>query len=786
MKKSILFLLTLLFALSANLFAQNVGINNDGTSPDGSAMLDVKSTTKGMLVPRMSLAQRDQISSPATGLLVFQTDNTPGFYFYDGSQWKSVVNGAETDPVFTAWNKSSGITITESQISDLQTYLSAEVDPAVTANFDFQNSDSGDLLQFNGSKWVKFTPNYLTAESDPDYAASAASTITSQDIVDWDAKVSSQWTTTGSNIYYNSGNVGIGTTSPAYKLDVNGSINGSSVLVNGVPVASSTDTYWSTAGSGKIQYSGGNVGVGVSSPFYSLDVAGDVNVSGTFRINGSVMSGTGTVTSIDASGGTTGLTFTGGPVTTSGTLTMAGTLAIANGGTNSTTASGARTNLGATTVGSNLFTLANPSAITFLRFNADNSVSALNAADFRTAIGAGTGSGTVTSITSGSGMNFTTISGTGTITLGTPSTLTSSTTNSASGTTHSHAITTQLPSSTTAGVMKQSGSKTSGGFYGGTTDPSSTTRANYDGYFYATQLYDGANRVYSAGNTNIGTGSTNYAAGNHSHSGMGTVTSVTGTSPISVATGTTTPVISLSTVPVTKGGTGTTSAPTQGGVIYASSTSAYSSTAAGTSGQVLTSNGTSAPTWTTVATPPGVIHQYAGSSAPSGYLLCEGQAVSRVTYAALFAIIGTTYGAGDGSTTFNLPNLTGKVPVGLNSSDASFDARGETGGEKTHSITTAEMPAHTHSVDPPSTTTSSDGSHTHSYTDYYNSSEASDDANDRIVGSDATTYANRTTGSSGSHTHTLNIASFTSGSSGSGTAMNVLQPYIVLYYIIKY
>lgn len=77
---------------------------------------------------------------------------------------------------------------------------------------------------------------------------------------------------------------------------------------------------------------------------------------------------------------------------------VTGTLAIANGGTGATSAPNARTNLGATTVGSNLFTLTNPSAITFPRFNADNSVSALSAADFRTAIGAGTGNGTVTSV----------------------------------------------------------------------------------------------------------------------------------------------------------------------------------------------------------------------------------------------------------------------------------------------------------------------------------------------------------------------------------------------------
>jgi hypothetical protein len=85
---------------------------------------------------------------------------------------------------------------------------------------------------------------------------------------------------------------------------------------------------------------------------------------------------------------------------TTGTASnVTGTVAVANGGTGATTAATARTNLGATTVGSNFFTLANPSAITFVRINADNTVSTLDAATFRTAIGAGTGSGTVTSVT---------------------------------------------------------------------------------------------------------------------------------------------------------------------------------------------------------------------------------------------------------------------------------------------------------------------------------------------------------------------------------------------------
>jgi hypothetical protein len=108
---------------------------------------------------------------------------------------------------------------------------------------------------------------------------------------------------------------------------------------------------------------------------------------------------------------------------TTGTASnVTGTVAIANGGTGATTNTAARTNLGATTLGGNLFTITNPSAITFPRFNADNTVSALSAADFRTAIGAGTGSGTVTSVGGTGTVNGITLSGTvtssGNLTLG--------------------------------------------------------------------------------------------------------------------------------------------------------------------------------------------------------------------------------------------------------------------------------------------------------------------------------------------------------------------------------
>jgi microcystin-dependent protein len=92
------------------------------------------------------------------------------------------------------------------------------------------------------------------------------------------------------------------------------------------------------------------------------------------------------------------------------------------------------------------------------------------------------------------------------------------------------------------------------------------------------------------------------------------------------------------------------------------------------------------------STPIGTIQEYAGSTAPDGYLMCDGSAVSRTTYKDLFRVIGTTYGSGDGSTTFNLPNIKGRVVVMLDSNDTDFDTLGETGGEKTHTLTLDELP----------------------------------------------------------------------------------------------
>lgn len=156
--------------------------------------------------------------------------------------------------------------------------------------------------------------------------------------------------------------------------------------------------------------------------------------------------------------------------------------------------------------------------------------------------------------------------------------------------------------------------------------------------------------------------------------------------------------------------------------------------------------------------PVGTIIPFAGSTLPANYMECDGSAISRIEYASLFAAIGTTYGSGDGSTTFNLPNLKGKVPVGYDSSDNDFDTIGETGGEKTHTLTTDEIPSHKHNT-----------------WEGANSSYSLLDSH--ATGASVSGY--------GANLNSITAKKMETSSIGGGLAHNNLQPYMVTKYIIK-
>ena len=126
------------------------------------------------------------------------------------------------------------------------------------------------------------------------------------------------------------------------------------------------------------------------------------------------------------------------------------------------------------------------------------------------------------------------------------------------------------------------------------------------------------------------------------------------------------------------------------------------------------------------AVPSGAIMTYGGSSAPSGWLLCDGSAVSRTIYSAIYSVISTVFGSGDGSTTFNLPDLRAKIPAGYKSGDSNFGTLGGVVGEATHVLTTTEMPAHKHGIpgNPGSATTGSSSGRLTDTTDLYDTLSA--------------------------------------------------------------
>jgi microcystin-dependent protein len=196
-------------------------------------------------------------------------------------------------------------------------------------------------------------------------------------------------------------------------------------------------------------------------------------------------------------------------------------------------------------------------------------------------------------------------------------------------------------------------------------------------------------------------------------------------------------------------------------------------------------------------TPVGAIIPYAGATAPTNWVLCNGAAISRSTYAGLFGICGTTYGAGNGTSTFNVPDLRNRLPMGTGTTFALG-----TTGTGSVTLSTNNMPSHNHTL---SGTADSAGSHGHSLSGSVGSAGTHSHSvgnqggrSDLLAtgGTSAATSGSGSTGSDGDHSHSMSGSadaggshshslSGSTGSNGSGTAFTTTGPYQALQYIIR-
>lgn len=226
------------------------------------------------------------------------------------------------------------------------------------------------------------------------------------------------------------------------------------------------------------------------------------------------------------------------------------------------------------------------------------------------------------------------------------------------------------------------------------------------------------------------------------------------------------PDLTLATaLPVASGGTGAATLAANN-VLLGNGTSAVQEVAPGSSGNILTSDGT---TWVSSGAAPAVLTgsllMWATGVAPSGYLLCDGTAVSRSTYAALYAVVGDTFGAGDGSTTFNLPDYRDRMPVGAGTTYSAAD----TGGSAD-----AIVVSHTHTA----TSSVTDPGHLHGSSIFRNTGSSFQQPG----GTESPTSFSFTNTDSATTGITVSTSLSTEGSSGTNAN---LPPYLGIYFIIK-
>ncbi len=212
MKKTFLTLFILTVS-SLVAFSQRVGSNDDGSNPDNTAMLDIKSTSKGFLTPRMSKTQRDAISSPATGLLIYQTDNTPGFYYYNSSSWATLSVTSSS-----IWNKIG---------STNNIYYKGTTDTLVTFNYldGFRNGLKIYSPVNDKSVQLYIDRSYNVAAINTNAATTELWANSWKQMAISMGEINCQ-----SNNVVTTGNIGVGTTNPQNTVEINSGISGSSGL----------------------------------------------------------------------------------------------------------------------------------------------------------------------------------------------------------------------------------------------------------------------------------------------------------------------------------------------------------------------------------------------------------------------------------------------------------------------------------------------------------------------------------------------------------------------------
>lgn len=198
--------------------------------------------------------------------------------------------------------------------------------------------------------------------------------------------------------------------------------------------------------------------------------------------------------------------------------------------------------------------------------------------------------------------------------------------------------------------------------------------------------------------------------------------------------------------------------------------------------------------------PTGIVEMFAGSTAPNGWLICDGSSISRTTYSDLFKVIGTTYGAGNSNNTFTLPDMRGRMPIGVGTgSGLTARTLAATAGAETVTLSESNLPSHTHtatvgtqSANHTHTGTSGDQSvtHTHWFSHtagtsgsygLFDSATASSSGMPNTGGIQQNHTHSTTTGTeSANHTHSV-----TNSNTGSGTPFSIMPPSIVINFIIK-